>query len=63
MKTVILILGIITNEGDLKLKAEYMDSCPDKQVVTETLEKLKSEGKFIDWNALCLAPQVDANAE
>ena len=63
MKAAIFIIAIITNQGELQMKAEYLQDCPDKQVVTETLDKLKSEGQFIDWNALCLHPQTDAKVE
>ena len=63
MKVAIFILAIVTNEGELQLHSKELSVCPDKVVVTETLDKKKKEGEFIEWNALCLHPQVDANIE
>lgn len=61
MKVAIFILAIVTNEGELQLHSKELSVCPDKVVVTETLEKKKEAGEFIEWNAICLHPQVDAS--
>ena len=61
MKVAIFILAILTNEGELQLHSKELSVCPDKVVVTETLDKKKEAGEFIEWNAICLHPQVDAS--
>lgn len=61
MKVAIFILAIVTNEGELQLHSKELSVCPDKVVVTETLDKKKEAGEFIEWNAICLHPQVDAS--
>lgn len=63
MKVAILILAILSNEGELQLHSKELSACPDKAALTETLDKKKKEGEFIEWNALCLHPQVDAKVE
>lgn len=62
MKVAIFILAILTNEGELQLHSKELSVCPDKLVVTETLDKKKEAGEIIEWNAICLHPQVDAKA-
>lgn len=62
MKVAILILAILTNEGELQLHSKELPACPDKAALVETLDKKKAEGEFIEWNALCLHPQVEANS-
>jgi hypothetical protein len=63
MKVAIFILAILTNEGELQLHSKELPECPDKLVVTETLDKKKESGEIIEWNAICLHPQVDAKVE
>lgn len=62
MKIAILILAIVTNEGELQLHSKELSVCPDKAALVETLDKKKEAGEFIEWNALCLHPQVEANS-
>lgn len=62
MKVAILILAIVTNEGELQLHSTELSVCPEKDALTETLDKKKEAGEFIEWNALCLHPQVEANS-
>lgn len=63
MKVAILILAILSNEGELQLHSKELAACPEKEALTETLDKKKEAGEFIEWNALCLHPQVDAKVE
>lgn len=63
MKVAILILAIVTNQGELQLHSKELSVCPEKAAFTETLDKKKEAGEFIEWNALCLHPQVDAKVE
>ena len=63
MRVAIFILAILTNEGELQLHSKELSKCPDKLVVTETLDKKKEAGEIIEWNAICLHPQVDAKVE
>ena len=61
MKVAILILAILSNEGELQMHSKELSVCPDKAALTETLDKKKEAGEFIEWNAICLHPQVDAS--
>lgn len=63
IKTAILVIAIMTNEGELQMKAEQMDKCPETQAFTQVMDKFKADGKLIDWNAICVHPQVDAKVE
>jgi len=63
MKTAVLIIAIVTNQGELEMKASYLEVCPETAPFSETMDKFKSEGKIIEWNAICLHPQVDAKVE
>lgn len=51
----IFILAIITNNGDLDMKAFDVDQCPDKTTFRAEMEKLKQGGEFINWEAICVA--------
>lgn len=50
----IFVLSIITNQGDLEMKAFDVEQCPDKTLFTEEMNKMKQNGTFINWQALCL---------
>jgi len=63
MKVAIFILAILTNEGELQLHSKELPECPEKAAITETLDKKKEAGEIIEWNAICLHPQVDAKVE
>jgi hypothetical protein len=53
MKAFLFIIAIISNEGELQMKAKEMDYCPDQAGFSTVMEKMKSDGKFIQWNAIC----------
>lgn len=63
LKEAILVLAIITNEGDIEMDAKKMDQCPDKAVFSKVMDDMKADGKFIDWNALCLHPEGAAKGQ
>lgn len=50
----IFVMSIITNEGDLNMKAFDVDQCPDKTTFSAEMNKMKSEGQFINWQAICV---------
>lgn len=50
----IFIVGLITNEGDLKMKAFDVDQCPDVKSFGTDMEKLRKAGEFINWEAFCI---------
>jgi hypothetical protein len=50
----IFVMSVITNEGNLNMKVFDVDNCPDVQMFSEEMNKLKSNGDFIGWNAICI---------
>lgn len=59
----IFVLSLITNEGELQMKAFDVDQCPEVQQFSQEMNNMKSQGKFIGWNAICIqrdAKQQDA---
>jgi hypothetical protein len=62
----IFVMSVITNEGNLNMKVFDVDNCPDVQMFSEEMNKLKSNGDFIGWNAICIErnkKQQDAMAD
>lgn len=54
IKTAILVIAIMTNEGNLEMRAQEMAECPDSQAFSQVMDKFKADGKLIDWNAICI---------
>ena len=50
----LFIMAIITNEGDLNMKSFDVDQCPDKPTFASEMNKMKQNGDFINWEALCI---------
>lgn len=50
----IFVLSLMTNEGDLQMKAFDVSECPDKTTFYNEMEKMRKEGHFISWEALCI---------
>jgi hypothetical protein len=48
------IMAVITNEGNLNMKAFDVPECPDVELFSQEMNKLKSNGDFIGWNAICI---------
>lgn len=54
----IMIVSIITNEGELQMRAFDVEVCPEVQSFGQEMNKMKQQGEFIGWNAICLDRQV-----
>lgn len=50
----IFVVGIISNDGDLQMRAYDMDVCPEVQTFGEEMQKMKNDGQFINWEAVCI---------
>lgn len=50
----IFVMSIITNEGDLQMKAFDVQVCPDKPTFAQDMNKMKQDGDFINWEAICI---------
>ena len=55
-----LIIAIVTNAGELQMKAYPVDKCPDAAAFTETMDKMKTNKELLGWNAICIANGVGA---
>jgi len=50
----IFVLVLITNEGSLQMRAFDVPECPDVELFGQEMNKMKSNGDFIGWNAICI---------
>jgi hypothetical protein len=51
----IFVMSIITNDGTIDMKAFDVDQCPEVESFRQEMQKMKSEGQFINWEAICIA--------
>ena len=56
IKTFIFVLSILTNDGQLQMKALPVDKCPDVAGFSQAMDKLVAEKQFVLWNAICIPP-------
>lgn len=56
IKVFVFVLSIVTNEGELQMKALPVDKCPDVAGFTASMDKMKADKKFLAWNAICIPP-------
>lgn len=54
LKAFLLIIVILTPSGEMQMSTQFVDSCPDKEVVSGVLDQMKSEGKIIGWVGRCM---------
>ena len=59
IKIFILVIAIVTNDGELQMKATPVDKCPDAAGFSATMDKLVADKKFLGWNAICIPPQAN----
>ena len=48
------IVAIVTNDGTMDMTGHYVEACPVKEEFIIEMEKLKSEGQFKHWDAVCV---------
>lgn len=53
VKTFLFILAIVTNEGEIKMRAVQLEACPEQNAFSENMSELRKRGEFIAWNAIC----------
>ena len=54
LKSFIMIVSIMTNEGDLQMRAFDVEVCPEVDSFHKSMEDLRKKGEFIEWAAICL---------
>tara|TARA_R110002153_G_scaffold259758_1_gene419517 strand:- start:520 stop:723 length:204 start_codon:yes stop_codon:yes gene_type:complete len=52
VKTVLLIM-LMLNNGQVEFITSEVSVCPTRAIVEMKYEKLKEQGAFHDWSALC----------
>ena len=52
--SVIFVIALLSNGGELQMKAVELDKCPDASSFTETMDKYKTEKLLKEWNAICI---------
>lgn len=59
LKVFIMVVSILTNDGQIEMKALRVDKCPDAVAFSQTMDKMKTNHLIKEWNALCIPPQSD----
>lgn len=57
MKAALLIIAIVTNQGSLEMGVKKLEACPNSTEFSDTMNKLKEDGKLLAWNAVCIPPE------
>tara|TARA_R110001606_G_scaffold102788_2_gene225355 strand:+ start:195 stop:398 length:204 start_codon:yes stop_codon:yes gene_type:complete len=52
VKTVLIIL-LMLNSGQVEFISNEVTVCPTRAIIEMKYEKLKTQGAFHDWSALC----------
>ena len=60
MPSFLLIIVLLTTEGSLNMSTNFVNACPEKEVVVGALDKMVSDGKIIGWTARCIPAQKPA---
>lgn len=63
MKSFLLIIVLLTSKGEFQMSTEFVDACPEREVVVGTLDKMMADGKIIGWTARCLPARKPVDAE
>lgn len=58
LKSFIMIVSILTNDGDLQMRAFDVEVCPEVTPFHQSMEDLRKKGEFIQWSAICLNRNV-----
>ena len=53
MKAFLFVIAIISNEGELQMKAIEVEACPAKEEFVASMEQMKNSGQLKEWNAIC----------
>jgi hypothetical protein len=61
MKSFLLIIVLLTKSGEFQMSTEFVDACPEKEVVVGTLDKMIADDKIIGWTARCLPARKPAD--
>ena len=48
------IIALVTSDGQLEMKGNYVETCPDKESFVQVMEDLKAKGELKDWDAICV---------
>lgn len=54
MKSFIMIVAIMTNQGDLQMRSFDVEVCPEVDPFHKAMEDLRKKGEFIEWGAMCI---------
>lgn len=52
----IFVIAIVTNAGEIQMKALPMNECPDTEAFQKTMDKYIADKQFLGWNAICIPP-------
>ena len=54
MKVLVLILSIITIDGDFEITTEIVDECPDHVLFNAIMEDKRIHREILGWSAACV---------
>lgn len=55
MKVLVLILSIITIDGEFEITADVVDECPDHVLFNAIMEDKRIHREILGWSAACVA--------
>jgi hypothetical protein len=55
MKVLVLILSIITIDGEFEITTEIVDECPDNVLFNAIMEDKRIHREILGWSAACVA--------
>jgi hypothetical protein len=59
IKVFIMVVSVLTNDGQLEMKALQVTKCPDAAAFTQSMDKMKTDKLIKEWNAICIPPQAN----
>tara|TARA_R110000796_G_scaffold86825_3_gene187790 strand:- start:1468 stop:1671 length:204 start_codon:yes stop_codon:yes gene_type:complete len=59
MKIAIIMVLIINLDGDIQHKTTVKDECPDMNVISAQLEKMKTSKAIRDYGAVCIPAEFE----
>ena len=59
MKIAIIVVGLLILNGEIDHKTTIEEECPDMNIIGNTLEGMKQEGRILDYGAACLPAEFE----
>ena len=54
LKAFLFVVAIVSNDGELQMRAINVEACPEKGAFSASMDNLKAKGEMKEWNAMCI---------